>query len=80
VADSFDASIRFLYGDPPIETAAQLDVEAPTKTTTQRIEEARRHIARAEGALLLIWPNRGETHEHAREAFAGLDRAREALS
>lgn len=52
----------------------------PAQPVAIRIEEARRHLARAEGALLLIWPNKGETHQHAREAFDGIAKAREALS
>lgn len=61
----------------PVPAAA---VEIPPVPVALRIEEARRHLSRAEGALLLIWPNRGETHQHAREAFDGIAKAREALS
>lgn len=52
----------------------------PAQPVAIRIEEARRHIARARGALLLIWPNEGATHMHAAEAFDGLKRAEEALA
>lgn len=54
--------------------------ELPAQPTTLRIEEAKRHLRQAEASLLLIWPNRGETHQHAAEAFAGISKAMGALS
>lgn len=52
----------------------------PPQSTEARIAEAKRHLRHAEASLLLIWPNRGETHQHAAEAFAGIRKAMEALS
>jgi hypothetical protein len=54
--------------------------ELPTQLTALRIEEAKRHLHRARGSLLLIWPNGGSTHQHAADCFAGIDKALEALS
>ena len=52
----------------------------PPQPTEARIEEAKRHLRQAEASLLLIWPNRGETHIHAAEAFGGISKAMGALS
>lgn len=56
------------------------DIPVPSIPTADRIAEARRHIARARGALLTIWPNEGATHLYAAEAFEGLKRAEEVLT
>ncbi len=56
------------------------DLPLPPPLTTERISEARLHLARAKNALLTIWPNGGATHMHAAEAFDGITKAIEALS